>query len=115
MEENLENILSYKNTMRNFNLNRKVMQDKVMNELHVYQNGGTFVVTQELIGFLNYLVQSDKMNVNILDKNNLPINIPDVNEFLELVSERYFSSLNFYYQEYEQLRSSTKIEIALDL
>lgn len=115
MEENLENILSYKNTMRNFNLNRKVMQDKIMNELHVYQNGGTFVVTQELIGFLNYLVQSDKTNVNILDKNNLPINIADVNEFLERVAERYFSSLNFYYQEYEQLRSSTKIEIALDL
>ncbi len=113
--ENLENILSYKNSMRNFNLNKKVMQDKVSNGLIFYQNGGTFNITQELIGFLNYLVQSGKTTVNILDKNNIPINITDVATFLEKVSEQYFYVLNFYYEEYEQLRSSTNIEIALEI
>lgn len=113
--EDLQDILSYRNTLRTFNLNKKVMQDKVSTALIHHENGGSFDITQEFIGFLNYAMQTNKKTIIILDRNNLPIKINDIGELLETVSCKYFEAVNDFYIQYEQLRSSSKIEIALEI
>jgi hypothetical protein len=113
--EDIKDILSYRNTMRTFNLNKKVMQDKTSSALIHHENGGSFDITQELIGFLNYAVQQNKTTIVILDRNNLPIKINDIPKLLETISDRYFEVVNDFYIQYEQLRSSSKIEIALEI
>jgi len=107
--------LSFKNTMKTFNLNKNNMKAKVDNLLSYHMNGGTFKIDQSLIGFVNYLVQNDKTESVILDKNDLPIYIKDTKKFLQDITDRYFYTMNEYYVEYEQLRSSRKIDVALDI
>jgi uncharacterized protein YqkB len=107
--------LSFKNTMKTFNLNKNNMKAKVDNLLSYHMNGGTFEIDQSLIGFVNYLVQNDKTESVILDKNDLPIYIKDTKKFLQDITDRYFYTMNEYYVEYEQLRSSRKIDVALDI
>lgn len=113
--DDLEDILSYRNTMRTFNLNKKVMQDKVSSILIHYENGGSFDITQELIGFLNYAVQNNKTSIVVLDRNNLPIKINDISKLLETISSKYFEAINDFYIQYEQLRSSSNIKVALEI
>jgi len=113
--DDLEDILSYRNTMRTFNLNKKVMQDKVSSILIHHENGGSFDITQELIGFLNYAVQNNKTSIVVLDRNNLPIKINDISKLLETISSKYFEAINDFYIQYEQLRSSSNIKVALEI
>ena len=54
-------------------------------------------------------------NLLLLDKNDIPIRIEDTEKFLEEVSSLYFEAVNDYYNEYQQLRSSRKIEKVLEI
>ena len=115
LNEKLVTALEYRNTMKTFNLNKENIKAKVQNLLTYNLNGGTFYIDQNLIGFVNYIVTSGKTESVILDKNNLPIMIVDPATFLSKISDIYFSAMNEYYADYEKLRSSRKIELALEI
>ena len=51
----------------------------------------------------------------ILDKNEIPIKIENLSQFLEDISSLYFEAVNEYYNDYEKLRSSRKIEKVLEI
>lgn len=114
-KEKIENALHMKNAMKTFNLNKENIKAKVDNLLSYSMNGGTFEVSPELIGFVNFIVSSGREEVIILDKNRLPIIINNTKEFLDKISDVYFFAVNEYYLEYEQLRSSRRIDVALEL
>ena len=59
---------------------------------------------------MNFVVSSGKTEISLLDKNDIPIHIDDTEKFLDEVSSLYFEVVNDYYNEYQQLRSSRKIE-----
>ena len=115
LNEKLVTALEYRNTMKTFNLNKENIKAKVQNLLTYNLNGGTFYIDQNLIGFVNYIVTSGKTESVVLDKNNLPIMIVDPATFLSKISDIYFSAMNEYYADYEKLRSSRKIELALEI
>ena len=115
LNEKLVTALEYRNTMKTFNLNKENIKAKVQNLLTYNLNGGTFYIDQNLIGFVNYIVTSGKTESVVLDKNNLPIMIVDTATFLSKISDIYFSAMNEYYADYEKLRSSRKIELALEI
>ena len=48
-------------------------------------------------------------------ENNVPIHIDDTEKFLDEVSSLYFEVVNDYYNEYQKLRSSRKIEKVLEI
>tara|TARA_R110001606_G_scaffold15699_2_gene64035 strand:+ start:2849 stop:3241 length:393 start_codon:yes stop_codon:yes gene_type:complete len=115
VKSKLEEALAYSNVLKTFNINREQTIAKIENLLTYNLNGGTFYIDQSLIAFVNYIVTSEKKHAVILDRNNLPIHIKDIPAFLTKISEIYFSAMNEYYKEYEQLRSSHKIELALEI
>jgi hypothetical protein len=113
--ERLEKALDFSNTMQTFNLNKNNLKVKTQNLLNYSTNGGTFNVSQSLIGFVHMIVSSGKKEVIIMDKNDIPIKIEDTEKFLEDISSLYFEAINEYYNDYQKLRSSRKIEKVLEI
>ncbi len=113
--ERLEKALHFSNTMQTFNLAKNNLKVKTQNLLSYSQYGGTFNITQEFIGFLNAVKSAGKNKVVILDKNETPIQIEDVSDFLDNVLAIYFEVVNEYNNEYQKLKSSRKIEKFLDI
>ena len=113
--QRLEKALDFSNTMKTFNLNKNNLKVKTQNLLSYSTSGGSFTVDQSLISFMNFVVSSGKTEISLLDKNDIPIHIDDTEEFLEEVSSLYFEVVNDYYNEYQKLRSSRKIEKVLEI
>ena len=101
--------------MQTFNLAKNNLKVKTQNLLSYSTNGGTFRVSQELIGFMQFVVSSGKSETILLDKNDIPIQIIDTEKFLEDVTSLYFEAVNEYYNDYQKLRSSRKIEKVLEI
>ena len=113
--QRLEKALDFSNTMKTFNLSKNNLKVKTQNLLSYSTAGGSFSVDQSLISFMNFVVSSGKTEISLLDKNDIPIRIEDTEKFLEEVSSLYFEAVNDYYNEYQQLRSSRKIEKVLEI
>jgi hypothetical protein len=111
----LEKALEFSNTMQTFNLAKNNLKVKTQNLLSYSTNGGIFRVSQDLIGFMNFVVSSGKTETILLDKNDIPIKIEDTEKFLEDISSLYFEAVNEYYNDYQKLRSSRKIEKVLEI
>jgi len=113
--QRLKKALDFSNTMKTFNLNKNNLKVKTQNLLSYSTAGGSFTVDQSLISFMNFVVSSGKTEISLLDKNNIPIHIDDTEKFLDEVSSLYFEVVNDYYNEYQKLRSSRKIEKVLEI
>ena len=111
----LEQALEYANTMQTFNLAKNNLKVKIQNLLSYSHNGGMFVVDQSLISFVHMIVSSGREEIVILDKNDMPIKITSTHKFLEDITSLYFEAVNEYYNDYEKLRSSRKIEKVLEI
>jgi hypothetical protein len=113
--QRLEKALDFSNTMKTFNLNKNNLKVKTQNLLSYSTAGGSFTVNQSLISFMNFVVSSGKTEISLLDKNDIPIHIDDTDLFLNEVSSLYFEVVNDYYNEYQKLKSSRKIEKVLEI
>ena len=113
--ERLEKALDFSNTMKTFNLNKNNLKVKTQNLLSYSTAGGSFAVNQSLISFMNFVVSSGKTEISLLDKNDIPIHIENTEKFLDEISSLYFEVVNDYYNEYQKLRSSRKIEKVLEI
>lgn len=114
-EERLAKALHFSNTMQTFNLAKNNLKVKTQTLLSYSAYGGTFVISQEFIGFLNAVKSAGKKQAVILDKNETPIKIEDVSDFLDNVLSIYFEVVNEYNNDYQKLKSSRKIEKILDI
>ena len=113
--QRLEKALDFSNTMKTFNLNKNNLKVKTQNLLSYSTSGGSFTVDQSLISFMNFVVSSGKTEITLLDKNDIPVRIEDTEKFLDEISSLYFEVINDYYNEYQKLRSSRKIEKVLEI
>jgi len=113
--QRLEKALDFSNTMKTFNLNKNNLKVKTQNLLSHSTSGGSFTVDQSLISFMNFVVSSGKTEITLLDKNDIPVHIEDTEKFLDDVSSLYFEVVNDYYNEYQKLKSSRKIEKVLEI
>tara|TARA_B110001454_G_scaffold211039_1_gene226220 strand:- start:421 stop:813 length:393 start_codon:yes stop_codon:yes gene_type:complete len=113
--QRLEKALDFSNTMKTFNLNKNNLKVKTQNLLSYSTSGGSFTVDQSLISFMNFVVSNGKTEISLLDKNDIPIHIDDTEKFLDEVSSLYFEVVNDYYNDYQKLRSSRKIEKVLEI
>ena len=114
-QERLAKALDFSNTMQTFNLAKNNLKVKTQNLLSYSTNGGTFRVSQELIAFAKMAFDSGKTSLILLDKNDIPIQIDDTQKFVEEISSLYFEVINEYYNDYQKLRSSRKIEKVLEI
>lgn len=113
MDERLEKALDFSNYMVTLNNQKRVLREQYKENIVYYYNKGQFTVTQELITFVNMLVDKSHVeDVVLIDDNETPIFISALDTFLNAILDRYFSATNHYYTEYialTQKRSTNRL------
>lgn len=91
-----------------------VLKEELSQNLIFYKNGGSFTVSKELIVFLKTIIDMGKTTFVLIDDNDTPIEIEDLNLFFDNVSSVYFESVNEYYTKYNLLTKQRKVSSLID-
>ena len=76
-----------------------------------YTNGYKFKINQDLITYCKTLIDlGHTADVVLIDTNENPARIEDLNKFLDEILHIYFSNLNEYHTESEKIKSKRSIK-----
>lgn len=116
MDERLQKALDFSNYRQTLSIQRKTLKEKINAKLTYGCNGGLFKIDQSLITFVQMLIDQGRTeNVPIIDVNENPILIVNLNDFRDEILDRYFSATYEYLEEYQKIKSSRSVEKLLDL
>lgn len=115
MDERLKSALEFSNFKQSFAIKLKQLKEKIDANLTYGYAGGIFKIDRPLLTFIQSLSQTGRNSVIILDHNENPIMIEDIGKFKDEIFDRYFSSTNEYYNEYQTLKKSRSVERLLDV
>lgn len=94
---------NYRITLNNQKANARL---KLQKNLTFSINGGTFAVTTELISFAGTLLSRGKEDAVILDVKQNPIEIENLEEFLEKITDIYYECMNEFTVEIKGMNKS---------
>lgn len=115
MNERLEKALEFANYRQTLAIQLHKVKTRIEGLLIIAKNGGSFQINQELICFLDYLARTGVTQASILDRNNIPVQINNIQDFLREVTTRYFEVTNDYLQEYQKIRTARNVKSILDI
>ena len=113
MDERLEKALKYANYKVTLSNQKENLKTELYEKLVIGINGGLFNITPELISFAAMLSEKTDSAV-MIDKNNNPVLIEDLSDFVDEIISRYIEATNFYHQEYEKLRKARSVSKLID-
>lgn len=116
MQEQLKKALEFSNYKQTFAIQRKILKEKIESKLTYGHNGGIFKINRELINFVQLLIDQGRMSgIVLMDINENPILIENVESFRDEIFDRYFTATNDYYEQYQKLKKSRSVEKLLEL
>lgn len=115
MDERLTKALEFANFQQTLYLEKKRLQDKLKKDLTFGYNGGIFNADRNFIVFLNLLIPEEgKSSVTILDDNLIPIQINDISDLQQRTLKVYFTAVNQYSLEFENLRKKRTVKAIVE-
>ena len=115
MEERLEQALAFANYRQTLNNQLQKLKIRTEGMLLFAKNGGSFTINRELICFLNYLKENNTTEAILLDDNNVPVSIVDIDSFLKEITRRYHEVTNDYLKEFQEIRKARNVKSILDI
>lgn len=115
MDERLEKALEFSNYMVTLNNQRRIIHEQFLENCVHYLNGGKFSVNRELITFCQLLVNTDQQSSVLIDDNQTPIEVEDLQKFLEDVLDIYFTTSYEYLDKYNKLKKNRTVNGLVDL
>lgn len=92
-------------------LKRRHLKDKMSARLTLGHSGGLFKIDRSLISFVQMLIDQNRTsNVPLIDDNENPVLIEDLEKFRDEILDRYFSVALEYYEEFEKIKKSRSVE-----
>ena len=88
-----------------YQVNKRILREKIQTDLHVPYNGGLFLVSQELLAFVATYRYT---TMYIEDTYHNPIEV-NRDEFRNICEEHYQKVMNRWHQEHNELRRLRKI------
>lgn len=88
-----------------YQINKRILREKIQADLHFAYNSGLFKATPELIAFLN---SYDLDEMFIEDTYQNPIRV-DRGELLALTKQHYQMAMNAWHAEHEKLKRTRKV------
>jgi len=110
MDERLEKALNYSNYMATYNNQRRLFKEQFNENTHYFINGSHFVITVELINYVSFLTNRGLTNSVLLDHNENPVEIENLEEFLDNITDMYFHALNTYMTNIKNLKNKRSVE-----
>lgn len=113
LDERLEQALQTSNYRITLAAQMDLARLKLKEQLTVSLNGGTFYVTPNLITFIHMHVQDDAKSVVLLDTHENPVEIVDLEAFLELMKDTYHEAHNDYLVESKRIRKARTTKVVV--
>ena len=110
MEDALTKALEFANFPATLNTQKKILKNKYNDNCALYQRRQIYSVRDFVFVRLSHNVESTV----IVDDNDTPIEIDNVQEFFDLVKNKYATASNIYLSEYKKLTSQRSIEGLVD-
>ena len=110
MDESLEKAIGVANFMATLTSQKKIALEEYKQSIIYYNNGASFTATPTLISFVGTLVSLGHESIVLLDDNNIPTSIDDLESFLKTISRIYAEAANKYAVVYNNLKSKRKVE-----
>jgi hypothetical protein len=116
MDERLKKALEFANYRQTFAIQRKTLKEKTEAELTYGYGSGVFKIDRTLLTFVQLLIDQDRAeNIPLMDINNTPILVADLEEFRDEIFDRYFSVTYKYLESYNELKRNRSVEKLVDL
>jgi len=116
MDDRLKAALDFSNYRQTLAIQRKTLRERIEGKLTYGNSGGIFKIDRTLLVFVQMLIDQGRTeNVPLIDQNENPILILDLQEFQDEILDRYFSATYEYHEEYEKIKSSRTVEKLLKI
>ena len=106
VDQRLEDALKAANYRITLNTRRANARLKLERDLTFAQGGGMFRATPELISFVGALLAQGKVDATLLDINQNPVQIEDLQAFMDDILARYYEFMNEYLVEHRSLQKA---------
>lgn len=110
MDERLKKALEISNLSTVLNDQKRLLKERFFDKTIIYKNGGTFTINPELINFTQNALSRELDSIVLVDDNTLPVEITNLDEFVDEIYDIYFSATNKYYQDYKELTKNRSVE-----
>ena len=115
MQEQLKKALDFANYKQTFSIQRKTLKEKIDAKLTYGFNGGLFHIDRNLLTFVDILCTKGRTSgVVLMDTNDNPVLIDDLESFKDEIFSRYFEATNEYFEQYQALKKSRSVEKLLE-
>ena len=101
----IQSIVDQVKQATDFQINKRLLKEKVKTDLSVPYNNGMFSISKELIAFVS-IWPEDRLFLEDVFENPILIN---KTEFLELAIQHYQKVMNSWHQQHEELKQIRKI------
>jgi hypothetical protein len=116
MQEHLKQALDFANYRQTLSIQRRTLKEKIDAKLTYGHAGGLFKINQVLISFVQLLISQGRTSgVPLLDSNENPVMIENLESFRDEILDRYFTATQEYYEEYQKIKKSRSVEKLVDL
>jgi hypothetical protein len=115
MHDHLKKALEFANYQQTFSIQRRMLKEKIEAKLTYGYNGGFFTIDRNLLTFVEILCNKGRNTGSvILDSNDNPILIDDLEAFKDEIFSRYFEATYEYHEAYQSLKKSRSVEKLLE-
>jgi hypothetical protein len=115
MDETLKQALDFANYQHTLSIQRQTLKEKIQAKLTYGYNGGLFYIDRTLLTFVDMLCTKNRLSgVILIDLNDNPIMIDDLESFKEEIFSRYFETTIEYYTLYQNIKKSRSVEKLLE-
>jgi hypothetical protein len=111
MDQQLKDALDFANYQQTFSIQKKVLKERMAAKLTYGFNGGLFRIDRNLLTFVDMLCVKDRTTgVILLDANENPVLVDDLEEFRDEIFRRYFEVTNEYFEQHQKIKKSRSVE-----
>jgi hypothetical protein len=114
MDERLERALEFGNYRRTLSNQKKNVISRMKILQTVHHNNGVFLANETTIAFINALIQIGKTTAVLVDTKENPVEIENLQDFLELLVGHYVESTNEYKVQIDKLKRAKNIKKIMD-
>ena len=114
MDERLEKALEFANYRITLSNKKRDIKTRMEFLQSVHYRKGAFLANPQTISFVDTLIRANKKSAIIVDKNDNPIEVEDLTEFLELLISAYTEATNEYKVQMDKVTKSRNIKKIMD-
>lgn len=114
MDERLEKALEFANYRITLSNKKRDIKTRMEFLQAVHYRKGSFIANEKTISFVDTLIRANKKSAVIVDKNDNPIEVEDLTEFLDLLIGAYTEATNEYKVQMEKVAKSRNIKKIMD-